>query len=195
MSNSFASILGITAFAAVILSGLADLILADTGTKFYFTSGALVFRRQIKIKARHSNTPPPSLLEKRLSTSGMRAFTFKELESNEYGFHYKLFSLTWKPATHGLIVFDTENNLVTVKGYLNWLVISLTILILIILPFLWFITGNTLTEFLNQFGTGLIGCGLIFGIPYIIDLSRLTTIAATAAELWSRKHASNDERA
>ena len=195
MSNTFTAILGGAAFAAVILSGLADLILAATWTKFYFTSGALVFWQQVSIESRHSNTPSPSLLEKRLSSCWMGSFAFKELQSNQYGFRQRFFSFTWNPVTHGLIMFDAENNLITVKGYLNWLVLSLTIFILIIVPLLWLITDITRTEFLNLFTTSVIGCGLIFGIPYLIDRSRLTMIAATAAELWSRKHVSNYERA
>jgi len=195
MSNPFTAILAVTAFAAVILSGWAYLILAAEWTKFYFTSGALVFWQQVSIESRHSNTPSPSLLEKRLSSCWMGSFTFKELESNQYGFRQKFFSFTWNPVTHGLIVFDTENNLITVKGYLNWVVMSLMTFLLVIYPFLLLINGITRTEFLNLFTLCVTACGLMFGIPYLMDRARLKIIAATAAELWSRKYVQNYESA
>jgi hypothetical protein len=195
MSNTFTAILGGTWFTAVIFSALADLLLAATWTKCYFTSGVLVFRQQVSIESRHSNTPSPSLLEKRLSSCWMGAFAFKELESNQYGFRQRFFSFTWNPVTHGLILFDAENNQVTVKGYLNWFVLSLTASLLVIMPFLWLMNGITRTEFLNLFITTVIGCGLMFGILYIIDRSRLKMIATTTAELWSRKYMNNQGRA
>jgi hypothetical protein len=191
----FTVILGSTTFVAVILSALADLILAISWEKFYFTSGFLVFRQQVSIESRHSNTPSPSLLEKQLSSCWMGSFAFKELESNQYGFRQRFFSFTWNPVTHGLIMFDAENNQVTVKGYLNWYVLSFTAFVLVIIPFLWLINGITRTEFLSLFITNVIGCGFIFGIPYLLDRFRLKMITVTAAELWSRKHVRIDEQA
>lgn len=193
MSNPFTAVLGVTTFAAVILSGWADLILAATWKKFYFTSGVLVFRQQISIASRYTNTPPPSLLEKRLSSCWLGSFTFRELEANQYGFRQKFFSFTWNPVTHGLIVFDAENNLVTVKGYLNWTVVSLTAFLLVVYPFLLLINGITRTEFLNLFTLCVTGCGLLFGLPYLMDRSRLKIITTTAAELWSRKYVNSQE--
>lgn len=130
MSNPSTIIFGI-AFVAVIISGYADLILGTTWTKFYFTSGVLVFRKQISIELRYSNVPTPSLFEKRLSSCWMGSFAFKELGTNQYGFRQKLFSFTLNPVTHGRIIFDTENSQITVEGYLNWLVLSITILLLL----------------------------------------------------------------
>jgi hypothetical protein len=92
-------------------------------------------------------------------------------------------------------MFDAENNQVTVKGYLNWYVLSLTAFVLVIIPFLWLINGITRTEFLNLFTTNVIGCGFIFGIAYLLDRSRLKMIVVTGAELWSRKHVRIDEQA
>lgn len=191
MPNLFTAILGITAFATVIISGWADWIFAVAWTKFYFTSGILVFWKQVSVASRYSEIPSPSLLEKRLSSCWMGSFIFKELEQNQYGFRQKFFSFTWNPVTHGLIVFDTEKNLITVKGYLNWIVLSLTAFLLVIIPFLWLINGITRTEFLNLFATSFIGCGLLFGLPYLMDRYRLTIITTTAAELWSRKYMRN----
>ena len=179
------------AFVAIIFSGYADLILGTTWRKSYFTSGVLVFRQQISIEARHSNIPAPSLFEKRLPSCWMGSFTFKELGFNQYGFRQKLFSFTWNSVTHGLIVFDPENNLVTVKGYLNWLVISLTAFLLVIYPFMMLINGVALAELLNLFTLCVIWCSLVFGLAYLKDRSLLKIITTTAAELWSRKYVIN----
>ena len=195
MSNSFTAILGVTAIAAMIISACAELVLVATWTKLYFTSGVLIFRKQVSIELRHSNTPTPALLEKRLSSCWMGSFAFKELESNQYGFREKFFSFTWNPVTHGLIVFDTENNQITVKGYLNWQVFSTTIFLLVIFPLLSLINGITRTEFFGYFIMCSIFCGLAFGLPYLMDRYRLRVIAATAAELWSRKYVNNQGRA
>lgn len=194
MSNPSAIIFGI-AFVAVILSGYADLILGIAWTKFYFTSGVLVFRQKVPIELRYSNIPAPSLFEKRLSSCWMGSFTFKELGLNQYGFRQKLFSFTLNPVTHGLIIFDTENNQITVEGYLNWLVLSLTILLLVVFPFLSFINGISYDEFINLLFTCVIGWSLLFGIPFLFDRSRLRIITETAVELWTRKYAHNYERA
>jgi hypothetical protein len=194
MPNLSTIIFGV-AFVAIIFSGYADLILGATWRKFYFTSGVLVFRQQISIEARYSNIPASYLFEKRLSSCWMGSFTFKELGFNQYGFRQKLFSFTWNSVIHGLIVFDTENNLVTVKGYLNWTVISLTAFLLVIYPFLLLINGVALTEFLNLFALCVIWCGLVFGLSYLKDRSLLKIITTTAAELWSRKYVNKQERA
>jgi len=194
MPNPSTIIFGV-AFVAIIFSGYADLILGATWRKFYFTSGVLVFRQQISIEARYSNIPAPSLFEKRLSSCWMGSFAFKELGFNQYGFRQKLFSFTWNSVIHGLIIFDTENNLVTVKGYLNWTVISLTAFLLVIYPFLLLINGIALTEFLNLFALCVIWCSLVFGLSYLQDRSLLKIITTTAAELWSRKYVNKRERA
>jgi hypothetical protein len=191
MTNTFTAILGITAFAVMILSGLAELMVAASWTKFYFTSGILVFRQQVAIESRHSNTPSPFLLEKRLSSCWMGSFAFKELEADQYGFRQRFFSFTLNPVTHGLVQFDTDNNRITVKGYLNWNVLSVVVFLLVITPFLWLFNGMTRTKFLDYFTICVIFCGLGFGVPCLLDRSRLKIIAATAAEFWSRKYVNN----
>ena len=194
MLNPSTIIFGI-AFVAVIFSGYADLILGSSWKKFYFMSGVRVFRKQISIESRYSNIPTPSLFEKRLSSCLMGSFTFKELAPNQYGFRQKLFSFTLNHVTHGLITFDTEDNQITVEGYLNWLVLSITILLLVIFPSLSFIYSISRDEFTNLLFTCVFGWSLMFGIPILFDLSRLKIITEIAVELWTRKYAHNHERA
>ena len=182
------------AFVAVIVSGIADLILGLTWTKVYFTSGILVYQQKISIESRYSNIPAPSLFEKRLSSCWMGSFTFKELELNQYGFRQKLFSFTLNPVTHGLIIFDTENNQISVNGYLNWLVFSLTVLLLFVFPFLSFINDVARDEFINLLSYCFIGWSLLFGIPLLVDRSRLRIICEIGVELWSRKYNQPYER-
>ena len=192
MSNLSTIIFGI-AIIAVIFSGYADLIFGVSWRKFYFASGVLVFRQQVSIESRYSNIPAPYLFEKRLSSCWMGSFAFKELGLNQYGFRQKLFSFTLNPVTHGLIIFDTENNQITVEGYLNWLVLSLTILLLVVFPSLSLINNISRDEFINLLFNCVIGWSLLFGIPFLFDRSRLKIITETAVELWTRKYARNNE--
>jgi hypothetical protein len=68
MSDKLTGILGFIAFASIILSGLADIILPVTWTKWYFASGALLFSQSVSIKERHTTIPPAALFNKRLDS-------------------------------------------------------------------------------------------------------------------------------
>ena len=197
MSNSLAAILGLTGFAVMILSGLADLFLAITWAKPYLTSGVLLFTHHISIEERHTNLPPPSLLERKLSSIWISVFVFKELEANQYAFRRNFLRLDWNPILHGLVIFDAENGRVTVKGYSDWFMITFLILFFVLFPFLWLMDGTGFTDELWVLRTlgYVFGCGLIVGIPYLLDRDRLTKVATIAAELWSRKYIRGSERA
>jgi hypothetical protein len=187
MSNILVGILGFAAFATVILSGLADIILAVTWMKRYFTSGVLIFIRHISLETYHSNIPPAALLDE--SSSWMGAFTFKQLDMNKYGFRRKFLSFAPQPIMHGLIIFDAKNKRVTVKGYLDWFMFSLSIILFILVPFMWLIGGMSFTEFSPLLVLGyVVFFGLLIGILYWIDFYRLTRIGKMAAELWSNKY-------
>jgi hypothetical protein len=193
MSNAIEQILGFTIFFTMMLSVLADIILAVTWTKLYFTSGILLFSRHISIIEHHTNIPSCSLLNNRLYSFWMGGFIFKELETNKYGFRRQFFSFAPKPIMHGLVIFDSENNRITVKGYLDWFIASFSIILLvlslIIAPAIWLIETVTVSkDFLFAAIGAIVFYGLIIGILYLIDYYRLEKIISVAVELWSRKH-------
>lgn len=190
MADTIAGILGLIAFASVILSGLVDSILSTRWAKVYFTSGVLLFAHNISIVARHTNIPSPSLLDTKLSSYWMGGFIFEELYPNQYAFRQKFFSLAPRPMMHGLVTFDIENDQVTVKGYLDWFMVSFSIMWLILIPLAWLIGGTTFGE--QNLLLPAIGYvafyAFIFGLLYLIDFFRLMRIATVAAELWTRKY-------
>ena len=141
MADTIAGILGFTAFVLLILSGLADIILSATWTKWYFTSGVRVFNLLIPIESRHATTPSASLLNKKLHSFWMGGFIFKEIEVNNYAFRRKFFAFAPNPILHGLVKFDTENNLIVVNGYLGWFSVSFSIMWLVLVPLATLIAG------------------------------------------------------
>ena len=189
MADTIAGILGFTAFVLLILSGLADIILSATWTKWYFTSGVRVFNLLTAIESRHTNTPSASLLNKKLHSFWMGGFIFKEMEENNYAFRRKFFAFAPNPILHGLIKFDTENNLIVVNGYLGWFSVSFSIVWLVLVPLATLIAGVTFTEeFLLLAVVYVAFYCWIDGILYIMDYYRLKKIATVSAELWSRSY-------
>lgn len=188
MTNIVEGILGFTVFS-VMISGLADTILSVKWVKPYFTSGLVVFSRCVPVDIHHSNIPSSSLLNNKVHSFSMGGLIFRELDANKYGFRGKFFSFAPRTMMHGLLVFDSENNLVIVKGYADWSVIALSVMFIIIFPLLWLIGGGPHTKdaFLQ------IMCVASFyafmtGISFLIDYYRLRTITKIASELWTRKY-------
>lgn len=193
MTDTIEGILGFTVFSALILSGLADIILAVTWTKIYFTSGLVLFSRHVPIGQHHTDIPSTSLLNSRLYSFWMGGFIFRELDTNHYGFRRKFFSFAPRPMMHGLLIFDTENHKVVVKGYLDWFMVSFSFVFLvlpfIIAPVVWFIEDITYSpDFLLAVIGAVAFYGLIIGSLYLMDYSRLARITRVATELWSRKY-------
>ena len=189
MVEQIVGILGFTAFASILLSALADTILSLLWAKRYFTFGVLLFSQSIAINARHTNIPSANLLNKRLYSFLMGGFVFRELDTNTYGFRRKFFSFTPGTMLHGSIIFDFQQNLVVVKGYLNWSLVAFSIMWLLLVPLMWSILNVTFTErlLLLIIGSSSYYC-LMMGILYLMDYYRLKNIVAVAAELWSRKY-------
>ena len=189
MSNTIEEILGFTIFSAVMLSGLADIILAATWAKIYFTSGLVLFSRDVSIEAHHTNSPSASLLNSKLYSFWMGGLIFKQLEANKYGFRREFFSFAPKPMMHGLVFFDAENNRLIIRGYLDWFMVSFSIIFLVFVPILWLIEGFTLSADLFLFTIGPVAFfGFVIGILYLMDYYRLVRITNVAMELWSREY-------
>jgi hypothetical protein len=199
MLDKLAGILGFIIFVSIILSGLADIILSVTWTKRYFTSGVLIFSQSTPISKRYTDIPSADFINKRLYSFWIGGFTLKELDANTHGFRREFFSRRFfrfrfnsNPMTHGVVIFDAHQNLVTVKGYLDWFMVT-CIAGLVVVPFMLLIAGTVFAPKLALRASGyilgyiLFSC-LITGILYLIDYYRLKNILATAVELWSRKY-------
>jgi hypothetical protein len=114
---------------------------------------------------------------------------FKELEANKYAFRRKFFTYSPNPILHGTVIFDNDNDLIVVRGYLDWFSVSFSIMWLVLVPLGWLIIGVTFTEYVLLLAVGYVAFyGLIAGILYIVDYYRLKKIATVSAELWSKKY-------
>ena len=191
MTNIVEIILGFTVFS-VILSGLADTILSATWAESYFTSGLVIFSRYVPVKLHHSNIPSSQLLNNKLNSFIMSGLIFRELSANKYGFRRKFFSFAPNTMMHGSLVFDSENNLMIVKGYSDWAVTALSVMFIIVFPLLWFIGGPRTKDVFLQVLCFLSFYTFVIGISFLIDSYRLRTITKIASELWARKYVNSE---
>jgi len=74
------------------------------------------------------------LLNKKLYSFLMGGFIFREIDTNTFGFRRKFFSFALKPMLHGSIIFDLQNNQITVKGYPDWFMVAFSIMWLFTVP-------------------------------------------------------------
>jgi hypothetical protein len=195
MSNIAIGIFGLT-LLSVILSGWADTILSATWAKSYFTSGLVVFSRYIPVELHHSNVPSSLLLNHKTNSFWMGKLIFRELDVNQYGFRQKFFAFAPTMQTHGLLIFDFENNLVIVKSYAAWSVVASSIMFIIVLPFLWLISEGPHTEdAFQQWGFAVLAYCFITGISLLIERYQLEKITRMVVELWSKKYVKSTESA
>jgi len=189
MIEQIVGTLGFIAFASILLSALADVILSLIWAKRYFTCGVLLFSQSVSINARHTNIPSADLLNQRLYSFLMGGYIFRELDTNTHGFRRKFFSFAPRPMLHGSVTFDFQKNLVVVKGYPAWFMVAFSIMWILIVPLMRLAEGVTFDRELLLLPIGYV-CfyGLIVGILYVMDYYRLKYILAVTVDLWSRKH-------
>jgi glucan phosphoethanolaminetransferase (alkaline phosphatase superfamily) len=126
----------------------------------------------------------------------MGGLIFKELEANKYAFRRKFFVIAQNTMMHGLVTFDSDNNLVIVKGYADWSLIAVSVLVVIIIPLLWLIGGGPYTQdVFVQILCFVSFYAFITAISLFVEYYRLRTITKIASELWSRKYVINTESA
>ena len=192
MADTIENILGFAIFSIMLFSIFADLILSVTWVKLYFTWGLVVFSRHISVELHHTNIPSATLLNNKLYSFWIGGYIFKELDTHKYGFRHKFFSFSPKPMLHGLLSFDPENHIVSVKGYPAWFMIAFTVMWLFFLPLVWLIQGAPFTQDVLILLVGVMAFyGLITALLYLMDYYRLVRIARGAVDLWTRKHVIN----
>jgi hypothetical protein len=192
MADTIENILGFAIFSTMLFSVFADLILSAIWAKIYFTWGLVVFSRRISVEFHHTNIPSATLLNGKLYSFWMGGYIFRELDTNKYGFRHKFFSFAPRPMLHGLLTFDPENHVVSVKGYPAWFMVAFSIMWLFILPLAWLIQGAPVTQDVLLLLVGVMAFyGLITAILYLMDYYRLVRIIRVATDLWTRKYVSN----
>ena len=159
--------------------------------------------------------PNQSLFEEKFQSNWVGSLTFKEIDMISYGFREKIFQITWIRSTsimHGLLIFDSNNNQIIVKGFANWSILVFS-LIWLSVPISWLVrilSGERMLG-VGLLGEGMLGEGMLFslliplgaiaffilvmGICYLIQFSRFSGVASYAAQLWARKHLRNGDEA
>ena len=93
---------------------------------------------------------------------------------------------------HGILIFDTDNGQVVVKGFMNYFLPLFTLVLL----------AEELIGLVILSSEPLIGFAfftfialIILGIPYLIQFYRFSRVAAFATEAWSRRYLENIDEA
>ena len=190
MSSQAVEIFEITAYVVLIISAVADEVLNSTWNKKYFTTGLPIFVKRIPVIIRHTDIPERSLFQMQFRSGWIASLTFKEINSNTYGFREKLFSFNfhYPPFMHGVLIFDTDNGQVVVKGFMNYF---LPLLSLVWLTRALFGGVTWSSESLIGFAFYTFFAVFISGIPYLIQFHRFSRVASFAADAWSRRYLEN----
>jgi hypothetical protein len=197
MIGDFSEIIGIIVVILFVASLVADIVFASTWNKTYFTSGLTIFVKRIPINHWHTNIPHKSLFEKKFHSNMVSSLTFKEIDIFSYGFREKIFQfklIRYTSVMHGLLIFDTDNGQVIVKGFANWSVIifSLVWLGLPVASMVRILLEKSTSPGISAFVLLLLGAIaffiLLMASLYLIQYSRFSKVAFVASQLWTRKY-------
>ncbi len=197
-SETIIGFLASIVFYALPIIGVVEIILSASWHKIYFTVGVPLFVFRIPVHAHHTNIPRCLLLKNNFRSTGFirnTSLLFKELDTNSIGFRESL--LQWGrnySIMHGLLIFDSKNSQVIVKGFLDWAVLYFSLLWIIGGPVVWLLsltlTGEPiLYEPIWFFALGYSIIFIILGVFCSIDYFRFSNVAKFAAQAWSRQHA------
>lgn len=171
---------------------LVEIVLSASWHKKYFTIGIPIFIFHIPVEAHHTNVPSCSLLDSNFKSSGCirnTSLLFEELELNMMGFRERLLQFgRWYSVMHGLLIFDTKNSQVIVKGFLDWAIAYFSLLWIIGAPLLWLL-GFERDE---PIWLALLVYSILFiilGVFCSLDYIRFSRVAKFAAQAWSRHYA------
>jgi hypothetical protein len=171
---------------------VVEIVLSATWHKNYFTIGVPIFAFRIPVEIHHTNIPSCSLLESNFKSSGFirnTSLLFKEIEPNMMGFRERLLQWgRWYSVMHGLLIFDTKNSQVIVKGFLDWTISYFSILWIIGAPLFWllgFERDEPIWLALLVYSILFINLGIFCSLDYI----RFSRVAKFAAQAWSRHYA------
>ena len=198
MASDLSEIIGILFLSVFLVSLFADMFFSATWNKTYFTTGLTIFVKRIPVRYshrnipfRHSNTdfPHPSDFEKEFHSDLISSLTFMEIDMSVYGFREKFFQLKligYSSIMRGLIMFDTSNNQVVVKGFINWSILVFSLVWLSVpISFLVQTWSGDSMLFSPLFPLGAIAFFiLVTGICYMIQYYRFLKVASFAAQAW-----------
>ena len=200
MNNNIEAFIGFSFLGLFIVSLLAETFCTLTWNKAYFTSGWMIFVKRIPVSHWHTNIPPASLFENKFHSDVVSSLTFREIDTLSFGFREKLVQfrlIRYSPVMHGLLVFDTDNGQVIVKGFANWDALAFAVMWLgMLVLFLIFNWSMEMITFYLLIVLGAIAFfSLVMGLLYWTQSSRFSKVASFAAESWARKYVRDIDRA
>ncbi len=194
--NSLNYIPGV-AVLILLITGLVETFLSATWNKVYFNSGVRLILREFQVDAYHSDIPSRAVMENKFKSGCFdltNSLIFRKLDDNMYGFRERLLPIRRMSLMHGIVIFDEENNRVTVKGFFDWAALCF-VAIWLLLPLIG-LPLSGMPPFGESIWFALIYFGILFvnlGIFYLIDWFRFSAVAEFAAQSWSRKYVNTGE--
>ena len=191
MSSNVFEIFGLIIPGVLGVSWLVDTILSATWNKAYFTFGIPIFVKRIPVALQHSNIPSVRQLEARFYSTWTSSLVFKEIDLHTYGFREKFFEFRLArhlAIMHGILVFDRNNGEVVVKGFVNWFILSISLIWLssVLYEFVFFMNSF---PFFPLIALGFILFFIVLmGLLYLTQYYQFSKVAAFAAETWCRKY-------
>ena len=174
-----------------ITASLTEMILSATWNKIYFTFGIPIVVKKISVSFHHTNTPDCFIFEKKFKSNWFDlhpSLFFREVEKGIYGFRGALIGLRRGSGIYGVLIFDSKNNLVTVKGYMNWSALCF-FLMWFVGPPSFYLFGNYAFSEALYFGAIIYGILLVnLGFYYFYEYVIFSAIAEFAALSWRRNY-------
>jgi hypothetical protein len=161
----------------VFASSIIESIFLAIWSPSYFRNGLPVFTRHFPANSFSSEPPPAHELDDRFRSRIASSIVFKEISSTEYAFRGKLFELgfriRYRPTImRGLILWNFDEQRVTVKGYIHWTTLLFCVFIIV-----------------ASIGAGSPAILILLVFPslfYGVEALRFNEIGKFAAECWSK---------
>jgi hypothetical protein len=177
-----------------ITASLIEMSLRATWNKIYFTFGIPIVVKKIPVSFHHTNIPDCFIFDQKFKSNWFNLYPslfFREVEKNIYGFCGA--SIGLRTGIYGVLIFDSENHLVTVKGYMNWGILCFCLLSLVGLPAFYLSANYAFSETLYFsaiiYGILLANLGFYYFYEYVI----YSAIVEFAALSWRRHYVATVE--
>ena len=159
--------------------GLVEHSLYGGWNRVYYTHGLPFVIRRIPVTASHQDIPPVSLLQAQFRSALIGSLIFQQIAPDTYGFRRQFFQPALFPDNlmHGMLLFDRENGLVVLKGFIN-----------VLIPLLVLAVGvfSVLGPFPGLFRLlPLAIVGLVIGTFLLMERRRCVKLARFAASAWN----------
>jgi hypothetical protein len=176
------TLLVVLAALLLVLVLIIEMALSVNWNRIYFTFGLPIFIRWVPVSAFRLTPLDTDLLASEFPASlTSNHLEFKKLDDQTYAFRASLFESGGNQnlrlsIMHGILILDQTQREVTVKGFVNWVVIVM----LPVLVALWAFSQSGLGIW---WGILLVVVVVLIGVWYSFEANRYGAVARRAAEL------------